>query len=382
MEFLANIWKQICDFTMKYVVEPIKGIDVRDVVDILLLAFLLFALYRFFHKRRAGRVVIGITVTVLFSVLAVYFELSALSYLVKFFASVAFFCAVVIFQPELRDTFEHIGNLTLFNPGSNSLPKRKMALANEVADEMTDAVMTMAENRVGALIVFEGLTKLGDYTHGGCIIDARVSSKLLQNIFYDGSPLHDGALIIRKMRIYAANCVLPSSTRKNFNFGMMGTRHRAAVGVTEVSDALVIVVSEQTGRVSVAQNGMLVRDFDAKTLKDILMTYMAGNAYLRKKRATVRQENLELLEKIARVERIDADPEEKEAEKALEKAEDKKPEKEAEKEIEKKPALENKDATDAEEQDASLESVDVLDALSKNKSPKNDHSHSKKSKKK
>lgn len=342
---------------MKYVVDPIKGINVKDVIDILLLAALLFALYRFFHKRRAGRVVIGLAVTVIFSALAVYFKLSALSYLVKLFASVAFFCAVVIFQPELRDTFEHIGNLTLFNPGSNSLPKRKMALAIEVADETTDAVMTMAEHRVGALIVFEGLTKLGDYTHGGCVIDARVSSKLLQNIFYNGSPLHDGALIIRKMRIHAANCVLPSSTRKNFNFGLMGTRHRAAVGVTEVSDALVIVVSEQTGRISVAQNGTLVRDLDAKMLKDVLMTYMAGNAYLRKKRATLRQEYLEMLENIARVEQTDDTKKAKGAEE--------------------KPSKAVASATETEEQDASLEPLDLLDVPAKKKSKKTDKSDQK-----
>lgn len=352
MDFLTKVWNQICDFTMQYVVEPIVKVNVKDVIDILLLAFLLFALYRFFHKRRAGRVVIGLAVTVIASALAVYFELTALSYFVKLFASVAFFCAVVIFQPEFRDAFEHIGNLTLFNPGSNSLPKKKMALANEVADETTDAVMTMAESRTGALIVFEGLTQLGDYTHAGCVLDARVSSKMLQNIFYNGSPLHDGALIIRKMRIYAANCVLPSSTRKNFNFGLMGTRHRAAVGVTEVSDALVIVVSEQTGRVSVAQNGKLIRDIDAKTLKDILMTYIAGNAYLRKKRATLRQDYLEMLENIARVEQPSAqEPEPAKSKKAP-------------KEPEPRP--------NAEEEDSSLEPLDLLSMPTKKSGKKSE----------
>ncbi|MBQ9806658.1 MAG: diadenylate cyclase CdaA [Clostridia bacterium] len=302
MDFLTKAWNQICDFTMQYVVEPIMGIGVKDVIDILLLTILLFEMYRFFHTRRAGRVVIGLAFTVVVSALVVYFKLPTLTYLVNLFASVAFFCAVVIFQPEFRDALEHVGNLTIFNPRSNTLSKKKLGLANEVADETTDAVMTMASNRTGALIVFEGLTQLGDYTHAACILDARVSSKLLQNIFYNGSPLHDGALIIRKMRIYAANCVLPSSTRKNINFGLMGTRHRAAVGVTEVSDALVIVVSEQTGRVSVAQNGKLIRDIDRKALKDILMTYMAGNAYLRQKRAGMRKEYLEVLENVARIE--------------------------------------------------------------------------------
>lgn len=307
MDFLTKIWNQICDFTMQYVVDPITEIGVKDVIDILLLTILLFEIYRFFHTRRAGRVLIGLAFTVVVSALAVYFKLTALSYLINLFASVAFFCVVVIFQPEFRDALEHIGNLTIFNPRSNTLSKKKLGLANEVADETTDAVMTMAGNRTGALIVFEGLTQLGDYTHSACLLDARVSSKLLQNIFYNGSPLHDGALIIRKMRIHAANCVLPSSTRKNINFGLMGTRHRAAVGVTEVSDALVIVVSEQTGMVSVAQNGKLIRDIDKKTLKDILMTYMAGNAYLRQKRAGLNKDYLEVLENVARVDQSQAD---------------------------------------------------------------------------
>jgi hypothetical protein len=132
-------------------------------------------------------------------------------------------------------------------------------------------------------------------------MDARLTSSLLQKVFYNKAPLHDGALIIRDMRIIAASCVLPSA-RGKMDFGStMGTRHRAAVGVTEVSDALVIVVSEQTGTVSVAQNGKLLRDVDGKTLHDVLMTYVAGKTYLRQKRANMRKEYLEMLEEVGRV---------------------------------------------------------------------------------
>ena len=126
-------------------------------------------------------------------------------------------------------------------------------------------------------------TKLGDYIQTGKIIDARVTSHLLQNIFYDKAPLHDGALVIRDMRIWAASCVLPSSNGE-LDFGSMGTRHRAAVGVTEVSDALVVIVSEETGIVSLAQDGKLLRNVDRETLYDVLMTYFAGRLYLRTKR--------------------------------------------------------------------------------------------------
>ena len=141
----------------------------------------------------------------------------------------------------------------------------------------------MSETKTGLLIVMEGLTKLGDYIQTGEVIDARVTSHLLQNIFYDKAPLHDGALVIRNMRIWAASCVLPSSSGE-LDFGTMGTRHRAAVGVTEVSDALVVIVSEETGVVSLAQDGKLLRNVDPETLYDVLMTYLAGRLYLRTKR--------------------------------------------------------------------------------------------------
>lgn len=306
MDVLKTVWDRICAFTMEYVITPFSEMGWVDALDILLLAFVLYQLYRFCKNRRAGRVLLGLAVTVIFGALAYLAHLPALSYIAEIFAVAAFFCIVVLFQPELRDALEHLGNHTLINPGSNTISKKKMHEAEALTQATVDAVFTMSDNRTGALIVFEGLTKLGDYIQGSTILNAQVSSKLLQNLFYDNSPLHDGAVIIRDMRIYAASCVLPSNQGKT-NFGTMGTRHRAAVGVTEVSDALVIVVSEQTGIVSVAQNGKLLRQLDEDTLRDILMTYIAGKAYLRKKRANMRQEYLKMLDSIAEVKPPKAD---------------------------------------------------------------------------
>jgi len=300
MEFLTDLWNAICSFTMQFIVKPITAIEILDVVDIFVLSVILFELYRFTRNRRAGRVMVGLLAVVACGVLATVLELRALSYLVQLFAAAAFFCFVVLFQPELRDTLERLGNSTLLNPGSETISRKKMEMAKSVSEETTDAVFKMAKSKTGALIVFEGLTKLGEYIETGKPVDARVTSNLLQNIFYGHAPLHDGALVIRNMRILAASCVLPS-TKSRMDFGSMGTRHRAAVGVTEVSDALVVVVSEQTGVVSVAQDGKLLRDVDEKTLLDILMTYIAGNAYLRQKRANVRKEYLEMLENVAQV---------------------------------------------------------------------------------
>lgn len=279
----GRFWSQIGNFFLEYVAGPFTRITARDVVDILLLTALLFVLYRYSRTRRAGRVLVGLAVVALFGVVVTLTGLTALGYIVRLFASAFAFCFVLIFQPEIRSGLERLGNSRMAAPLSDTISHRQYPAAKEVTAETVDAVCRMSNSCTGALIVFEGLTKLGNYTESGKLVDARVTSPLLQNIFYDKAPLHDGAVIIRDMRIYAASCVLPS-TVSDMDFGNMGTRHRAAVGVTEVSDALVIVVSEQTGIVSVAQDGKLLRGIDRKTLTDILMTYLAGSRYLRIKR--------------------------------------------------------------------------------------------------
>jgi len=283
MNFWSEIWDRISAFFMHYVANPILNMTARDIIDVLLLALILYELFRFAQNRRAGRVTVGLLILIFSLTLVKLFNLPALSYISDLFAAASFFCIVVIYQPEIRDALERIGNSTVLNPRSDTLPRKHLPLAKFTAQEMTDAIFEMSEKRVGALIVMEGLTKLGDYIQTGKIIDARVTSHLLQNIFFDKAPLHDGALIIRDMRIWAASCVLPSANGE-LDFGSMGTRHRAAVGVTEVSDALVVIVSEETGVVSLAQDGKLLRDVDRETLYDVLMTYLAGRLYLRTKR--------------------------------------------------------------------------------------------------
>ena len=283
MELLLGWWNSVCAFFERYVVEPFVHFGWRDAADILILAVILFEIFRFSRNRRAGRVLVGLIVVLLSSLLITLLELPALTYIIRLCASVAFFCIILIFQPEIRDGLERIGNARLVSPRSDTLPRKQLPAARQVADETVDAVIHMSDSCTGALIVFEGLTRLGDSLESGKIVDARVTSHLLQNIFYDKAPLHDGAVIIRNMRIWGASCVLPS-TKSQMDFGNMGTRHRAAVGISEVSDALVVVVSEQTGIVSVAQDGKLLRGVDRETLRDILMTFLAGSLYLRTKR--------------------------------------------------------------------------------------------------
>lgn len=285
----ARLWNEVGRFFAEYVAAPLTEMEWRDVIDVLLLAALLFLLYRFVRNRRAGRVLAGLVIVAVLGAAATVAELTALGYIVRLFASAFSFCFVLIFQPEIRTGLERIGNSRLAAPLGDTLPHRRYAAAKEVANETVDAVCRMSNSCTGALIVFEGLTKLGNCIESGKLIDARVTSHTLRNLFYDKAPLHDGAVIVRDMRIHAAACVLPT-TESDMDFGSMGTRHRAAVGVTEVSDALVIVVSEQTGIVSVAQDGELLRGVDRKTLTDVLMTYLAGSRYLRIKRQAEKAE--------------------------------------------------------------------------------------------
>lgn len=300
MDFFTEIWNTISAFVMQYIAAPFCSITLPDVLDILILAVILYRLFVFAHERRAGRVLLGLASVIVFGVAVKLLQFQMLGYIADILTASAFFCTVVLFQPEIRDALEHIGNCRIFAPRGSTISKKRYSLAETVTDETVDAVFKMSRSKRGALIVFEGLTKLGDYITTGKPLDCAVRSLLLQNIFYDKAPLHDGALVIRDLRICAASCVLPP-TQKQLEEDQLGTRHRAAIGVTEVSDALVVVVSEQTGTVSVAQDGKLLRGVDAKTLKDILMTYIAGNAYLHKKRANMRSEYLQMLDRIGQI---------------------------------------------------------------------------------
>ena len=213
MNFWSEIWARICSFFMQYVADPILNMDARDIIDVLLLALVLYELFRFVKNRRAGRLTIGLLIVIFALMLVQLFKLPALTYISRLFSVAAFFCIVVIYQPEIRDALERIGNSTFLNPRSDTLPRKHLPLAKFTAEEITDAVFEMSEKRVGLLIVMEGLTKLGDYIQTGKIIDARVTSHLLQNIFYDKAPLHDGALVIRDMRIWEHGYPSPCRSR-------------------------------------------------------------------------------------------------------------------------------------------------------------------------
>ena len=253
-----------------HILDALRGVKFTDFIDILILAALLFYIYRFIRNRRAGRLAIGLLFVVAVMLLSVALNLKALKFVLQNFYQVGMIAIIVIFQSDLRAALERFGTTPI--KGLKSLSAGDMKKIVEMADVLSEAADALARTRTGALIAIERNTKLGEYLGQGVILNAEMSSPLLRNIFVNKAPLHDGAVIIRDRRIYAAGCYLPLSG-KDVNKDL-GTRHRAALGLSEVSDAVVIVVSEETGTISIAVDGELERNFNYATLKQRLVGYL------------------------------------------------------------------------------------------------------------
>ena len=243
------------------------GFRLIDVLDIVIVAYLVYKILGFIQETRAQQLVRGLVVVGIVFFLSDFLKLYLLNWLLRNFVTMGFFALIVLFQPELRRGLEQLGRRNIVSGQFRSLDKEN---AIEVVKEIVAAVDDFSATRTGALIVFERETMLNDIIETGTIVDARISVRLLGNLFYEGSPLHDGAVIIRGDRIHAASCVLPLTEKKNIGRNL-GTRHRAGLGVSEVSDALVIVVSEETGVISVAENGNFRRFMDLKSVEKILL---------------------------------------------------------------------------------------------------------------
>ncbi|MEE0369898.1 MAG: diadenylate cyclase CdaA [Clostridia bacterium] len=256
------------------------GFRLIDVLDIVIVAYLVYKILGFIQETRAQQLVRGLVVLGIVFFLSDFLKLYLLNWLLRNFVTMGFFALIVLFQPELRRGLEQLGRRNIVSGQFRSLDKEN---AIEVVKEIVAAVDDFSATRTGALIVFERETMLNDIIETGTIVDARISVRLLGNLFYEGSPLHDGAVIIRGDRIHAASCVLPLTEKKNIGRNL-GTRHRAGLGVSEVSDALVIVVSEETGVISVAENGNFRRFMDLKSVEKILLgVYMPQEETLRER---------------------------------------------------------------------------------------------------
>lgn len=256
------------------------GFRLIDVLDIIIVAYLVYKILGFIQETRAQQLVRGLVVLGIVFFLSDFLKLYLLNWLLRNFVTMGLFALIVLFQPELRRGLEQLGRRNIVSGQFRSLDKEN---AIEVVKKIVAAVDDFSATRTGALIVFERETMLNDIIETGTIVDARISVRLLGNLFYEGSPLHDGAVIIRGDRIHAASCVLPLTEKKNIGRNL-GTRHRAGLGVSEVSDALVIVVSEETGVISVAENGNFRRFMDLKSVEKILLgVYMPQEVTFRER---------------------------------------------------------------------------------------------------
>ena len=253
-------------FSWEYFWAPFRAFDWRDALDIVLIALLFFALFRYARGRRASRLALGVGILVIVYAAGQLLDLYALRYIFGGFFGYGLLMLAVIFQPELRAVVERLGSLSfkgLKNIGSDVRGRSAISAAD--LDEIVLAVKNMSFSKTGAIIAIERNDYIAEYAESGTRIHAAISARLLQTIFFEMTPLHDGAVIIRDGRIFAAGCNLPLTTNTD-PIKDLGMRHRAAVGASETSDAVIIVVSEQTGIISVACRGELLRNFTSVTL--------------------------------------------------------------------------------------------------------------------
>lgn len=266
-----------------YIVSAFKDIHFVDVIDMLVVALLVFVLIRYVRDTRAAQFLKGIVVLFIFWWLSDLFNLYATHHILNTVLEFGIIAILIIFQPEIRSILEKMGMLgfkRLSWLGTSELTNSKNAETVGMIEGISSASEYLSKTKTGALMVIERSTKLGDIITSGTPFDADPNSVLISNIFYPKAPLHDGAVIFRNNRIHAAGCFLPLSTQ--YLGRELGTRHHAAIGVTEVSDAVVVVVSEETGTISIAIGGQLIRDFTPETLKERLKDYLINNSDVNK----------------------------------------------------------------------------------------------------
>mgnify|MGYP000206316771 CR=1 FL=1 len=257
-QFLLNLARQ---FTFK------------DAIDVIIVTILIYSAIKLGRETRAGQLVKGIIILVVIFLLSSQFELLMLSTILRTFFQFAFLELLIVFQPEIRKALEQMGRSKVGQSLANAVGvKEKESDKTQIRkaiEGVVDATAVLQQMRMGALIVFERHTKLGEIVETGTIVEADPSAQLIANIFFNKAPLHDGAMIIRAGRIYSAGCILPLSSNISISADL-GTRHRAGLGMSENSDAVVVVVSEETGQISIALNGRLTRNYNRVTLREKL----------------------------------------------------------------------------------------------------------------
>jgi len=252
--------------TIREILQTLARMRWSDYLDIIVVAFLIYKLLPLIRTPSTMRIARAVVAVVVIAWLTEVMHLYTVSFILNQFLAVGILAFVILFQPELRRMLDHLGNVKLRNFFSPSKPLQEM---DAVIGQVVMACEVMSRERVGALIVFAREQRLEEYFKTGTQIDGQVSEQLLRNIFFPKAALHDGAMIIRDGRVAAAGCVLPLSDSNRLSADL-GTRHRAGVGMSEASDAVVVIVSEETGTISVAVGGMLKRHLASQTLEKLL----------------------------------------------------------------------------------------------------------------
>ncbi len=254
---------------MEFINRIFSGIRIRDIIDMIIVAAVLYKLFKLIRETRAEQLVKGIFAIFVFEKISGegWLELYTINWILKNTMTVGVIAILIVFQPELRRGLEYIGRSRFF---TKSFLEIKGESLSKTVEEIVEACASLSRQKIGALIVLERETGLNEVVETGTKINGEVSSNLLINIFIPNTPLHDGAVIIKEDIIKAAACFLPLTENMNLS-KELGTRHRAALGISERSDSLAIIVSEETGSISIAENGTIARHLDSKTLKQILI---------------------------------------------------------------------------------------------------------------
>lgn len=252
---------------MQSIINSFINIRIRDIIDILIVAFVLYRILLLIKETRAEQLMKGIGILLILTKLSEWAELYTINWILSNAMTVGTLALLIVFQPELRRGLESLGRSRFFTKSFVDIRTENMA---KVVDEIVEACASLSRQKIGALMVFERQTGLNEIVETGTKINGNVSADLLINIFIPNTPLHDGAVIIKDNIIKAAACFLPLSESSAIS-RELGTRHRAAIGITERSDSLAVIVSEETGAISVAENGNISRYIDPETLKEILL---------------------------------------------------------------------------------------------------------------
>lgn len=274
-EFAKNIMRTLSLLTFR---ESFIN-SLVNILDIISVAVLFYYVFKFTRRRRAGKLALGVAVFLLILAVSQLLEMHAVQFLLTNVFQIGLITVIVVFQPELRSALEALGGETVKVPFKRS---RDASETTEMIDVIADTLSDLSDSRTGALIVIERTTLLGDHIITGTVINADVEKELIKNIFYNKAPMHDGAMIIRNGRIHAAGCLLPMTTRTDL-IKDLGMRHRAAIGLSENSDAIIVVCSEETGIISYVEGGEISRNFTPTMIKAQLRADLIGEGEDEKK---------------------------------------------------------------------------------------------------